>query len=130
MDRPQMEGGASDPVGESRAVEAEALALVNLRLAIERQMIGVFGDEHVGDGRLGRQAALDQPRRRRRLDDDVLAGAAGVFGPGVVAEQTNKFASLTFELGPPAPVCGATIASSPSPLCLSRHQTYTKGPAS
>ena len=81
VDRPQMECGASDPVGERRAVEADALALVNLRLAIERQMIGVFGDQHVGDGRLGRQAALDQPRRRRRLDDDVLAGAAGVFGP-------------------------------------------------
>ena len=76
-----MERSASDPIGESRAVKAEALALVNLRLAIERQMVGVFGDEHVGDGRLGRQAALDQPRRRRRLDDDVLASPAGVFGP-------------------------------------------------
>ena len=32
-------------------------------------MIGVLGDHHVGDGRLRRQAALDQPRRRRRLDD-------------------------------------------------------------
>jgi hypothetical protein len=28
-----------------------------------------------------RQAAFDQPRRGRRLDDDVLAGAAGIFGP-------------------------------------------------
>jgi hypothetical protein len=28
-----------------------------------------------------RQAALDQPRRRRRLDDDALARATGVFGP-------------------------------------------------
>ena len=81
MDGPQMEGGASDPVGERRAVEAIALTGVDLRLAIERQVIGVFGDQHVGDHRLGGQAALDQPRRRRRLDDDILAGAAGVFGP-------------------------------------------------
>ena len=81
MDRSQMERGPSDPIGESRAVEAKALALINLRLAIERRVIGVFGDEHVGDRRLGRQAALDQPRRHRRLDDDVLARAAGVFGP-------------------------------------------------
>jgi hypothetical protein len=44
-------------------------------------MVGVFGNEHVGDRRIGRQAALDQPRRRRRLEDDVLAGAASVFGP-------------------------------------------------
>ena len=44
-------------------------------------MISVFGDEHVGDHGLGRQAALDQPRGRGRLDDDALAGAAGVLGP-------------------------------------------------
>ena len=75
------EGGAADPVGQRRAVEIDALAGVDLRLAIERQVIGVLGDQHLGDRRLGRQAALDQPRRRRRLDDHVLAGAAGVFGP-------------------------------------------------
>src|SRR6516164_3058633 len=47
VDRPQMERGAPDPVGERRAVETKALALVDLRLAIERQMVSVFGDEHV-----------------------------------------------------------------------------------
>ena len=31
--------------------------------------------------RLGRQAALDEARRCRRLDDDILAAAAGVFRP-------------------------------------------------
>jgi hypothetical protein len=36
MDRSQMERGPSDPIGESRAVEAKALALINLRLAIWR----------------------------------------------------------------------------------------------
>ena len=53
----------------------------HLGLAIERQMPGVFGDQHVGDHRLGRQPALDQPFGRRRLDDRLLAGPAGVFGP-------------------------------------------------
>ena len=76
----QMERSASDPVGERRAIEANALALVNLRLAVERQVIGIFGDEHVRNRRFRRQAAFDQPRRGRRLDDDVLACAAGVFG--------------------------------------------------
>ena len=80
MDRPQMERSAPDPVGERRSVEAEALALVNLRLAVERQMVGVFGHEHMSDHRLGRQAATDQPRRRRRLDDAALAGAADPMG--------------------------------------------------
>ena len=42
-------------------------------------MVGVFGDEHMGDGAFGRQRALDQPGRRRRLGDAFLAPAAGVF---------------------------------------------------
>jgi hypothetical protein len=44
-------------------------------------VIGVFGDQHLGDRRLGRQAALDQPRRRGRLHHHVLARPAGVLGP-------------------------------------------------
>jgi hypothetical protein len=77
-DRPQVEGGSPDPIGERRTIEMDPLALVDLRLAIERQVIGIFGDEHVGDHRLGWQAALDQPRRG--LDNNILTGAAGVFG--------------------------------------------------
>ena len=81
MDGAQMERGPSDPVGERRAVEAKALAPVDLRLAIERKVIGVFGNQHVRHRCFGRQAALDDARWRRRLDDDILAAAAGVFGP-------------------------------------------------
>jgi hypothetical protein len=81
MHGPQMERSASDPVGERRAIEANALALVNLRLAVERQVVGIFGDERVRNRCFRRQAAFDQPRRGRRLDDDVLACAAGLFGP-------------------------------------------------
>ncbi|MFK4492432.1 hypothetical protein ABIA45_007510 [Bradyrhizobium sp. USDA 336] len=44
-------------------------------------MIGIFGDQHLGDGSLGRQTALDQPSRGWRLHDAILAGPAGVFGP-------------------------------------------------
>ena len=75
-----MPGGASDPIGQRRTIEDDALALVDLRLAIERQVIGVFGDEHVRHRRIRRQAAFDQSRRRRRLNHDVLAGAASIFG--------------------------------------------------
>ena len=81
MHRPQEPGGAADPVGQRRAIEIDALPGVDLGLAIERQVIGVFGDQHLGDRRLGRQAALDQPRRRGRLHDNVLASPAGIFGP-------------------------------------------------
>src|SRR4051794_38712453 len=44
-------------------------------------MVGVFGHEHLCDGGVRWQSALDQTRWYRRLKDDVLAGAAGVFGP-------------------------------------------------
>ena len=81
MHRTQVPGGAADPVGERGAIEIDALPGADLRLAIERQVVGIFGDQNLGDRRLGRQAALDQPRGRGSLHDNVLAGAAGVFGP-------------------------------------------------
>lgn len=37
------------------------------------------GLQNLGDGRLRRQAALDQARRRRGLHDTILACAAGIF---------------------------------------------------
>ena len=81
MQRAQVPGGMADPVGQRRAIEIDALAGVDLGLAIQRQMVGIFGDQNLGDGGLGRQAALDQPRRRRGLHDAVLASPAGIFGP-------------------------------------------------
>lgn len=44
-------------------------------------MVGIFGHQNLGDRGLGRQAALDQSRRRQGLYDTVLAGPAGIFGP-------------------------------------------------
>ena len=41
-------------------------------------MIGILTDQHMRDQRLGRQAALDNARRRRRLDRRRLAGATAV----------------------------------------------------
>ena len=59
VNRAQMPGGTPDPVGECRAVEINSLALVDLRLSVEWQVIGIFGDQNLGDGRFGRNAALD-----------------------------------------------------------------------
>jgi hypothetical protein len=81
VDRPEQEGRAAHPVSERRTIESDPLAGVDLRLAVERQMVCVLADDHVGDGSFGGDAALNQPRGRRRLDHHVLAGAAGVLGP-------------------------------------------------
>jgi hypothetical protein len=42
MHRPQHEGRAADPVGQRRAVKIDAPPGIDLSLAIERQMIGIF----------------------------------------------------------------------------------------
>ena len=79
--RAQQEGGAPNPIGQGRAIERDALPRVDLGLPVQRKVIGVFGDQHLGNRRLGRQAAFNQPRRRWRLHHDLFAGPAGIFGP-------------------------------------------------
>ena len=81
VQRTQMPGGMADPVRQRGAIEIDALAGVDLGLPVQRQMVGIFGHQNLGDGGLGRQSALDQSRRRRGLHDTVLASPAGVFGP-------------------------------------------------
>lgn len=39
-----MPGGSADPVGKRRTIKIDALALVDLRLTIQRQVVGIFGD--------------------------------------------------------------------------------------
>ena len=58
MQRAQMPGSTTDPVCQRRPVQIDALAGINLGLAIERQMVGIFGHQNLGDRGLGRQAAL------------------------------------------------------------------------
>jgi len=78
VDGSEQECRPADPVGQGRAVEMATLAGVDLRLAIERQMVGILGHEHLCDPRLGGNATLDQPRRCRRLDDSAFARSAAV----------------------------------------------------
>ena len=83
MQRAQVEGGMLNPVRQRRSIESDALAGIDLGLPVERQMIGIFGHQNLGDRGLGRQAALDQPGRSLGLHDTILAGTTGVFGtPG------------------------------------------------
>src|SRR5690349_1112035 len=80
MNRAQVPGSATDPVGKCRTVKIDPLSLVDLRLPVEWQVVGIFGDQHLGDGRLGRKTALNQPCESRSLDDNLLTGATGIFG--------------------------------------------------
>jgi hypothetical protein len=95
-----MEGCLPHPVRQGRTIELNALAGVDLRLPIERQVIGIFGHQNLGDSCFGRQSALDQPGRGRRLHDTVLASTAGVFGtpgdedPELRRDQVQPLASI------------------------------------
>jgi hypothetical protein len=60
-------GNYTTSADASGTIELDALPGVDLRLSVKRQVIGVLGDQHLGDQRLGRDAALDDPRRRRGL---------------------------------------------------------------
>ena len=67
MDGSQQPGRAPRPVRQRRAVQPDALARVDLRLAVERRVIGVLGDDHLGTvGSVGRRPSIS--RRRRGLD--------------------------------------------------------------
>jgi hypothetical protein len=60
MQRPKMPGGMTDPVCQRRAIQSDALAGVNLGLAIQQQMVGILGHQNLGGSGLGRQTALDR----------------------------------------------------------------------
>lgn len=51
---------------------------VHLDLALKRQVIDVLSDQDLRDRRLGENAALDDPRRSRCLDDRALARATAL----------------------------------------------------
>jgi hypothetical protein len=67
---------ASDPLGHRGTLQLDTFARVNLHLPIQRQVVGVFGDQHVREQPRSGKATLDRPRRRCHLYD-ALALRAG-----------------------------------------------------
>ena len=73
--RLQQCAGLADPVRHGRAGKVDAFPCVNLGLAIERQVIAVFGDQDMGDQTGPRLAAFDGQRRHLGLDLRIAAFA-------------------------------------------------------
>ncbi|ESW68305.1 hypothetical protein X771_11495 [Mesorhizobium sp. LSJC277A00] len=109
----------------------EDIGDIDLRLTIERQVIGVFGDQHLGDRCLDRMTTLDQPRRRGSLNDHTLTGGrshgewtvartlaewAIAFMHLSTADQSEVQAAVRVDLGAQVPG-GAAI---PSRACSDR----------
>jgi hypothetical protein len=74
-----MPGSVADPVGQRGSVQIDALPGVDLRLAVQRQVVGIFRHQDLGDGGFRRHAAFDQSRRREGLHDTIFATPATVF---------------------------------------------------
>jgi hypothetical protein len=80
-ERLELRGRIAHPERQDGALDVDTLREQHLGLPIEREVPGIFGDQHKGDHRLGRQAALDQPFGCRRLNHGIRAGPASIFWP-------------------------------------------------
>src|ERR1700728_744464 len=74
--RLQPPASATDPVGERRAVDLDAMPGEDLALPVKRKVIAVFGDQDMSEqGRTG-QPLADRPLRGRGLMDGPARPAA------------------------------------------------------
>ena len=64
----------ADPVGQRRAIEVEPLAVEDLTLPIERQVVGVFGDQNICQQAGSGTTALDRAGWQSGLSEGVTAG--------------------------------------------------------
>ena len=78
--RRQQGGGFTHPVGQRRAIQIKAVALEDLALAIQRQVVGIFVDQNMGEQARTGTPAFDRARRQRGLGE-AIATRAGHPGP-------------------------------------------------
>ena len=87
----------ANPIGQCCAVEFDAVAGINLRLPVKRQMIAKLRDQHVSQKARARLAARDRQGRHRRLRHG-LAFAAGIGRPHM-ADHLEPAGNVVKDLG-------------------------------
>ena len=68
-------GGFANPVGQGGAIQINAIAIVYLTLPVQRQVIAIFGNQHMSQKSRTRTAPLDGPPRQGGLMECLTAGA-------------------------------------------------------
>lgn len=76
----QQSSGFTDPIRQGGAIQIEAFTVKDLALTVQRKMIGIFADQHMGQETRPGAAAFDGPRRERGLHE-AFAARAGQPGP-------------------------------------------------
>src|SRR5262249_43315329 len=99
-----MEAGAAGPVAQCRTIKPDALARIDLGLTVKRRMVAELGDDHVRNGRFGRQPAGHDMLRRVCLHDSARAATADVFraardqNPPLRRDHVEAFADVLADL--------------------------------
>ena len=117
--RRQQGGGFADPVGQRRAIQIEALAIKDLALAVEWQMVGIFVDQHMRQQPGTGTPTLDRPGRQRCLREAI---AAGTGHPGPHDPVHNKAARDVFQFFGHILAQPAQLAAALGTLCAARYQ--------
>ena len=86
-DRLQQVGADGHPVAHRLPGQLDAVAAEDPFLAVQRQVIGVLADGHVGQEPRPGQPLLDRLGEPLGDDDVPLAGLAGVLGPHVLQDD-------------------------------------------
>jgi hypothetical protein len=94
---------------------SSTLARKDRLLPIERQAVGVFGNRDAGEKPFRGDPALDQPGGRRRLDDALATGRAGIAGTArhdhaeLRRDDIEAFADILADLHPGAGAARADL---------------------
>jgi len=94
--RPQMEPGATHPVGQGAAMDIDPRPGEDLALAMQWGVVGVLADQHMGDGALGGRSASSLNRWRTMPHPSIRAAGAGAcLTPSVQARQAYLGRTVT-----------------------------------
>ena len=108
--------GCADPSGKRRTVQIDAFAGIDLRLPVERKMVGILRDQHMREQTWTCESTIDGPRWRGRLHDAVAGIATQLrthvaddleAGPHVLQHLGHVFAQLAQS----APAVGTSLVA-------------------
>ena len=91
----QQGGGFADPIRQRRAIQIEPIALEDLALAVEWQMVGILVDQNMRQQPGAGTSTLDRPRRQRCLREAIAAGTGHPGSPRPAQPDKSSICART-----------------------------------